>query len=298
MAQRSAPAVAVDRRQFLLSTVEFDVLWSATVDRDGAGGRAPTPLVLRIASVGRTHRERRALRIAAESALRDRGVLTGSAPAPELAELIRLLAGATEQLELRVRGEPALRAVAAAGDRIGVLALRRADSVQLSGCDSLPSTLLAALPAAGPGPGRASTLPTSVLAAALAAPELVPALIGHGVPAAEARLLDRMLRRPDRQAQVVALRRDRHGELRRVGGVVGILDGPHGRYLLSRSIGLDGTEWSTVAPIDARRLRHRVARLLPPVPHRPASAVVPVAAGSPGPFSPGHHGASAAGRPR
>jgi hypothetical protein len=40
--------------------------------------------------------------------------------------------------------------------------------------------------------------------------------------------------------------------------VLDVLDGPRGRYLVTRSP--DG--WTTVAPTDARRLRHRIAELL------------------------------------
>jgi hypothetical protein len=40
--------------------------------------------------------------------------------------------------------------------------------------------------------------------------------------------------------------------------VLEVVDGPPGRYLVIRSA--DG--WTTVAPTDARRLRHRVAELL------------------------------------
>lgn len=64
------------------------------------------------------------------------------------------------------------------------------------------------------------------------------------------------------RAQVVALATDPAGVARRVGGVVGVLDGLGGRYLLSRRVGDDGVEWSTVAPVDARGLRHRMAVLL------------------------------------
>jgi EspG family len=44
--------------------------------------------------------------------------------------------------------------------------------------------------------------------------------------------------------------------------VLGVLDGPRGRYLLTRSTGEDGVEWATIAPADDRQLRHRMADLL------------------------------------
>ena len=55
-----------------------------------------------------------------------------------------------------------------------------------------------------------------------------------------------------------ALAADRRGTLRRSADVLDLLDGPRGRYLVTR--GDDG--WTTVAPTDDRRLRHRVVELL------------------------------------
>jgi hypothetical protein len=92
----------------------------------------------------------------------------------------------------------------------------------------------------------------------------VPGLVAARVPLTEARVLDRMLSSVERRAQVVALVESTPGGgLRRHGGVVGVLDGPAGRYLVTRSTAPDGTDWITVAPCDPRRLRHRVAGLLP-----------------------------------
>jgi hypothetical protein len=87
-------------------------------------------------------------------------------------------------------------------------------------------------------------------------------LVARGVPPGEAGLLVRMLEGADRRAQVVALAADRWGVLHRSGGVLGILDGPRGRYLLTRTTGEDGVEWSTLAPTDNRRLQHRLSELL------------------------------------
>jgi hypothetical protein len=95
------------------------------------------------------------------------------------------------------------------------------------------------------------------------------------VPLNEARVLDRMLSSVERRAQVVALESAPNGGLRRHGGVVGVLDGTAGRYLVTRSTGPDGTDWITVAPCDPRRLRHRVAGLLPPPAVRAITSAVP-----------------------
>ena len=257
----------MDNRRYLLTGVEFEVLWTER-------SITPPPAVLRLDSLGRTHAERRQVRAAVGQALRDRGLVDAAGPDPELVRLLHSLAHPAQQLELRARwGEP-LRAVAAERDGAGVLAVRRADTVLVTGCDSLPTALLGALPPARPGPGRASTVPASVLAG-IAGGALVPGLVAARVPLTEARLLDRMLSSAERRAQVVALESTPNGGLRRHGGIVGVLDGTAGRYLVTRSTGPDGTDWITVAPCDPRRLRHRVAGLLPPPAVRAITSAVP-----------------------
>jgi hypothetical protein len=248
-----APSAGVN----VVTAVEFDVLW----ERLGLG---PTPVVLRLESPGRTHTERREVQAAGWQALRERGLAGPSGPDPELTRLMHLLARPAEQLELRGWWGRSVRAVAAGRPGTGVLAVRQDATVTLGPCGSLPSGVLGVLPRARPGPGRASTVPTAVLAAAMAAPGtgLRAELVERDVPASEARLLATMLGGTERRAQIVALAADRWGVLRRSGGVLGVLDGPRGRYLLTRTVGEDGAEWTTVAPTDDRRLRHRVAELL------------------------------------
>ena len=241
----------------VLTAVEFDVLW----ERLELG---PTPVVLRLESPGRTHAERREVQACGWRALRERGLAGPSGPDPELTRLLHLLARPAEQLELRGWWGRSVRAVAAGRPGAGVLALRQDDTVTLGPCASLPSGLLGELPGARPGPGRATTVPTAVLVAATGAPDvgLRASLIARDVPATEAGLLTRMLAGTGRRAQIVAMAGDRWGVLRRSGGVLGVLDAPRGRYLLTRTIGEDGAEWTTVAPTDDRSLRHRVAELL------------------------------------
>ncbi|WP_214367517.1 ESX secretion-associated protein EspG [Pseudonocardia sp. H11422] len=240
----------------VLTVVEFDVLW----ERLGLG---PTPVVLRLASPGRTHSERAQLVAAGLQALRRRGLADASGPDPELARLLRLLSRPTRQLELRAWLGRSVRAVAAGDPDSAVLAVREDATVALEGCGSLPGGMLSALPIAGPGPGRASTVPTQVLAEALARPgELRQALIARAVPSTEATLLARMLHDGGRRSQLTALATDRWGVSRRLPRVLTVLDGPRGRYLLTRSTADDGTEWTTIGPADGRRLRHRVDELL------------------------------------
>jgi hypothetical protein len=247
-------APVLDTRRHVLSTAEFDVLWEWL-------GLAATPVVLQLASPGRTHHERTAIQTAAWRGLRERELAGPDGPDPELARLMHLLARPEEQLELRAWWDREVRALAAGRHGAGALALREADHVVIAACGSLPSATLGAFPPADRGPGRACTVPSAVLASAPAA-EVREALIAAGVPSAEAALLTTMVAATRRRAQVVALGADRWGVLRRAGGVLGVLDGPRGRYLLTRTTGEDGVEWATVAPADHRHLRHRIADLL------------------------------------
>jgi hypothetical protein len=248
-------------RAYLLSAEEFEVLWEALAgtDRDPTG----PPAVLGLGSPGRTRDARQRVRAAVWRALRERGLAGSGGPVPGLVRRLCSLARPAEQLELRASWDGRLRAVAAGRDGPGALAIRRGDVVLVTGAGSLPSALLSALPPARPGIGRTCTVPTPVLSAAAAAPQLVPALVAAGAPAGEARLLERMLGSVRRRAQVVALVESApDGPPRRRGGVVGVLDGRDGRYLVSRTTGPDGTEWTSVGPADPRRLRHRIGTLL------------------------------------
>jgi EspG family len=243
-----------DTRQHVLTTAEFDVLWEWL-------GLAPTPVVLQLTSPGRTHAERRSVQGTAWQGLRERALAGSDGPDPELARLLHLLARPDEQLELRAWWGREVRVLAAGRHGTGALALREGDTVTVAACGSLPIGILGAFPPADRGPGRACTVPSAVLGAAPAT-GVRPALIGAGVAPAEAALLAAMVAGTRRRAQAVALGADRWGVLRRAGGVLGVLDGPRGRYLLTRTTGEDGVEWATIAPADDRQLRHRIADLL------------------------------------
>jgi hypothetical protein len=241
----------------VLTVVEFDVLW----ERLGLG---PSPAVLQLASPGRTASERRDVLRAGWQGLRERGLAGPSGPDPEAARLLGLLARPSQQLELRGSWSRPVRAVAAMDAGAGVLAVRQDATITLAACSSLPSALHDVLPAAPPGPGRAASVPSAALAAALAEHRtgLRAALIAQGVPGPDAGLLQRMLAPGPGHAQVVAVTADAAGMARRAGGILGILDGPGGRYLMTRLLGADAVEWSTLAPADARSVRHRMGVMI------------------------------------
>jgi len=249
-----APTPVPDTRRHALSSVEFDVLWEWL-------GLGPTPVVLQVTSPGRTHAERQAVQDTAWRGLRERGLAGPGGPEAELVRLLHVLARPTEQVELRAWWVQEVRVLAAAQAGVGALAHRSEGTVTVCACGSLPSAVTVAFPPAPRGPGRACTVPIELLTD-VALGDVRAALPRRGVPAAEAGLLARMLSGTDRRAQVVALGADRWGVLRRAGGVLGVLDGPRGRYVLSRSCGDDGVRWVTVAPADTRQLRHGIAELL------------------------------------
>ena len=247
IAGRARERSDVETAVAVLSAVEFDVVWEAL-------GLGPTPVVLQLPSPGRTHTDRRRIVENTWSGLRARR------PAPDVTHLLRLLGAPSPRIELRAWGRTGIRAVAAAGpDGAGVLARRRDDGVALEACPSLPSAVVGLLPPAPSGPGRAAAVPTAALAAARpSGAGLRAELIDHGTSPDEAGPVARMLHGVDSRAQVGVLATDPWGALRRFPDVLDVLDGPRGRYLATRSA--DG--WTTVAPTDARRLRHRVGELL------------------------------------
>lgn len=223
-----------------ITAVEFDVVWEYS-------GLGPTPTVLQLPSPGRTVSERLVVSAAARRSLRERGV-----DSTELAHRLRLLAHPGPRLELRGGWTHGIRALATGA---GALAVRRGDSMAITPYGSLPAAVLGVLPADGPGSGYACTVPTAVLAAALDGPVLRSALIARDVPTADAGVLGRMLTGVGGRAQITA-------SGRRAEDVVTVFDGPSGRYLLTRMVADDGVEWTTVAPADARTIRHRVESLL------------------------------------
>lgn len=251
------PDTAIAERigRHVLTATEFDVLW----ERLGLG---TTPVVLRIESPGRTHTERREICDTGWQGLRDRGLVQAGGPDPELVRLLHLLARPSRRLELRAWWGRSVRAVAAGHTGEGVLAVRQDATVTLSGCGSLPTALVGEIPPLRPRPGRAATVPTQTLLAACTVPDPRRALIAQGVATSEAGLLARMAAGDVRRAQIVALLADARGVPHRHGGVLTLLDARTGRCLLTRATADDGVEWTTIAPVDDRRLRHRVAGLL------------------------------------
>ena len=262
----------------VLSLTEFDVVWRTL-------GLGAPPVVLQLPSPGRTHTERRRVEAQVWTALRERGLVDVAGPEPGLDRFLRLLAAPSRRVEVRAWGALTVRAALAdAGDH-GVLARRHDEAVVLETCTSIPGAVVGLLASSPAGPGQAATVPGAQLEAALRRPSgagLRADLVDRGVDREQAGLMARMLHGIDGRAQIAVLVPDRWGVLHRSGGLVEVLDAPRGRYLLTRTRSADGTSWTSVAPVDDRRLRQRLAELLE----------------QDGLLSPGRRAASVAGLPR
>jgi EspG family len=257
-----------NRSALVLSAVEFDVVWR------GLGLGAP-PVVLQLPSPGRTHADRRRIEVEVWATLRARGL----GPCSDLTHLLGGLAAPSPRVEVRAWGASTTRAVVAASRSDGgVLARLRDATVVVEPCCSVAGAVTDLLTGGRPGPGRAASVPGAELDEALRRPSgagLRADLVTLGVDPAEAGLLARMLHAVTGRAQITVAVPDRWGAVRRSGDLLEVLDGTTGRYLMTRTRGGDGTCWTTVAPVDDRRLRHRVVELLSPG-RRAASAVGPL----------------------
>ena len=242
----------------VLTEIEFDVLW----DELRLG---PTPVVLRLPSPGRTRAERRRITRDGLAGLRERGLAGPDGPDPGLVRLLGLLAAPRRQMELRAwLGHP-VRASAAERDGDGALAVHRDRTVVLSACGSPAHAVVGALPVRPAGRGRAVTLPTAVLAEVLTGEDgadVAGTLAELGTDPDDAATVAGVLRGPAHRGQVAAVVHDRWGSPHRPVGHLTLLDAPDGRYRLTRSTAADGREWSTLAPVDPRRLHGLLADML------------------------------------
>jgi hypothetical protein len=243
----------------VLTAVEFDVLWEWL-------GLGATPVVLRLSSPGRTHEERRRIVAGGWDGLRQRGLADIDGADPEIVRMRHLLAAPTWQLELRMRLGRELRVGTAGRPGAATLAVRQDETVTLDSAADPVSAALGALPAEPAGPGGSVTLPSADLEAATARAarnrSLAESLTARGTPECDATLIDGVLRAGTRRGQLSVLAADQWGVLHRHRKVLGLVDTPRGRYLMHREPAADGVEWTTLAPIDLPRLRHRVRTLL------------------------------------
>ncbi|WP_370938620.1 ESX secretion-associated protein EspG [Amycolatopsis sp. cg13] len=240
-----------------LSHLEFDLLWS---DFD----LGPAPYPLDVPSHGQTMEERDGLGAEVAESLAAAGLLDDEdEPHPRLGQVFAVLAAPAFSVDLLVFRDPPLRALAAAGRTLGVLAVLDAGEVALRPClpEDVPQLAAGVVGAAEPGPGTAVRLPREAFS------EAMQAFAEHGHAAFE-RVLGRAgLAGRDLRAisTLVTKPRVAYGQfaVNGPGGrspVVAWYDTEAGRYgaVVRESA---GTKWVTVAPADHAWLADRMREL-------------------------------------
>lgn len=240
-----------------LSHLEFDLLWS---DFD----LGPMPYPFDVPSHGSTMDERDQLGVQVAESLAAAGLLDeDDEPHPRLGQVFAVLAEPVFSVDLLVFRDPPLRALAAAGRKLGVLAVLDAGELALRPClpDDVPQLAASVVGPAEPGPGNVVRMPRSVFSEAMQA----FADSGH---AAFERVLGRAgLAGRDLRAisTLVTTPRVAYGQfaVNGPGGrspVVAWYDTEAGRYgaVVHESA---GTKWVTLAPADHAWLADRMQEL-------------------------------------
>lgn len=236
-----------------LSAVELYLLWSAM-------GLGELPEVLDVLHVGRIPARRAELVEEASRALAARDLGTVTAPARDLAAVLRALGGRTASLDMRVYGAGApLFAFAGAGPAGAAVAARVGEEVRVCSvrATALASSLLGSLtplPAANARPANVSAADYEAACAEGAADGVsgfTRALHAAGVRVVEASTLAQALTSRIGGGQLGA-----EGRVR-AQAVVNWLDTPDGRYALRRSGG-----WITITPADIPRLTSMAEEML------------------------------------
>jgi hypothetical protein len=246
-----------------LSALEFDVLWEHL--------RLETmPLVLKVPSPGKTHSERAELEQRAWADLDRRGLGRPVSLDPALEDLLHLLNRPQQEVDGRLWLGHRVRVLAAAKGQSGVLAVLAHDQLTLrpASAEGLPREALSVLPPLPAGPGHSVTLPSADLDAAASASstpdDLQNALVSRGIRQEDARTLADMFRDAGNRGQFGFATRDKWGKRVRQDHVVSFFDNPHGRYLQLRRATPGQQPWSTVSPVDARRLLYHLESLTTP----------------------------------
>ncbi|GLZ35644.1 ESX secretion-associated protein EspG [Lentzea sp. NBRC 105346] len=249
------------REPVSVSTLEFDVLWEHL--------RLETmPLVLKVPSPGKTREERRALEDQVWTALEARGLGGPRSLDPMLEDLLHVLNRPQQEVDGRLWLGRSVRVLAASKGQAGVLAVLEGSQLSLRPVDheGLPREALSVLPTLPAGEGHSITLPSSDLDAAAAtatSPEaLEAALRNRGIRQEDAHTLSEMVRDVTFRGQYGAAARDKWGKRVRPDRVISFFDTPKGRYLQLRRSTPGQQPWSTMSPIDARRLHHHLTELL------------------------------------
>lgn len=240
-----------------ISALEFDVLWEHLQLED-------MPVVLRVPSPGGSYAERTRLVRAAWDSLGTKGYGRPVDLDPRLARMLRVLERPDREVDARIWVDRPVRVLAAVRNEFAVLAVYADNKLHLrpAAVTGLPREVLTVLPAAEAGPGESVTLPSSQFEAAAAqtrtSKAFEAALKQNGVRDVDARNLVKMITDVQGQGQFGAAARDKWGSRLRAGYVISFYDTAEGRYVQIRKESRGGDAWSTISPVDSRRLHQHV----------------------------------------
>ncbi|WP_199431556.1 ESX secretion-associated protein EspG [Qaidamihabitans albus] len=255
--------------QEFFTPVAFDFLWESA-------GIGELPYPLRVPSHGETETERLALRKRVRTEFAARGI--ADSPVQDWLGLLARPSLSVDALHIPEYQAPPVAVLAASDGRQAVVAIQDSDGVWLRPVypDGLASSVVDLLPRCERGTTASVTLP---LAEALRTRPSRPT-VGAGAPSPDAgrraRSRGGLSEQPadprEAYAQLSAQPRIRGGQLaansrdelggKRRSPVLAWFDTGTGRYLSLSRAGVDGSEWVTVSPADAKTLRSRLAEMI------------------------------------
>jgi hypothetical protein len=246
--------------EFLLSPLEFDVLW-----HDLRLGRVPYPLD--VPSEGATEQERRVLVTRTKDELRSRGLVDNQ----RLEDFLRLLDDHKVSVDAVAGLDRTVRALAVSNGERAALAIIDSDQVGLLEIreTGIAREIVKVLPDAVPGPGTAVNVRVQSLQDAVAIQEAEEAstaddLFGDGGLDDQEALQQAGLSEQDaKQFEELASNRVAGGQFgvtqdqQRSGVVINWFDTHQGRYLMVNSDG-----WMSLSPTDNDRIATRINAVL------------------------------------
>jgi hypothetical protein len=244
-----------------LSALEFDVVWEHL--------RLPEmPVVVGVPSPGRTHAERGGLLEQAWAGIAARGLGRQVGLHPLLSRHLEVLARPEAEVDARCWSDGEVRTLVAAAGGSGVHVTLSGDTLTFRAVEpsGLASTVLGALPDRDAGPGRSVTLPSADFEAAAAdentRESFAAALVARGLREDDAGMLVTMIGDVDAQGQFGAAARDGLGRRHRADRAVSYFETGEGRYVQIKRSRDGAPPWTTIAPVDRRRLSQHVDEMV------------------------------------
>lgn len=247
---------------FKFSVVIYDVAWTSL-------GLPSMPAAIAIDQHGRSVDERRRIEVEAFAEAEQLGIGRPPDLDPRLSGLLEVLARHDRGVSLYELTGRHRRAYAAASGRHGAMAVIEGDQVSITPIsgDHLAGELLALLRPLSAGPGRALSMPSMALTAAMRAyadtadsSRARAILRDAGVSGGD---IERVLTigRQVVGSGSIGVYAGEHGAVRLVGSIA-YTDTPEGRYAVVRRHDRAGQPYSTIIPADVHGLRRRLHELL------------------------------------